>query len=81
MTLKQRIVASLVVLTLMLMIGGGGIWYIVENAPRSDHEARAGMLGSATATLGCIILAVIWFPYAYQVGVKKRTERERKSKP
>lgn len=80
MSLKKRIIISGVVLGLMMLAGAVGIWHIMENVPSSQREARAGMLGSGVATLGCIVLGFVWLPYAYQIGARKRAEREKAAK-
>jgi len=67
----------------LLACGGSGVglWYVMTH-PRSgvSSDARAARLGEGAGTVTAIGYAVIWLPFAYQVG-KRRRSAERDETP
>jgi len=77
MTAKTRILVSLAWFVLVIAIGVGGVFWIQSDTSDSQERTRrAGILGTGLGCLGGIGLGVLWMPYAYRLGRKKRAERE-----
>lgn len=76
-TLKTIIILSLFWTLLILGVGMFGLWYIFENPIRGVRaEDRAAKLGSGTGVLMSLGYAVLWLPFAYKIGKKRREARE-----
>jgi type II secretory pathway component PulM len=81
MTIKTRVVATIVWSVLMLGVGAFGIWYILEHRiPGVRAEERSARLGGGIGVLMSIGYAVLWLPLAAKIGRKRRLEREAQRK-
>lgn len=77
MTVKRLILASVLWTVVAIGLGLLGVWYIVEHpVPGASSEARSERLGQATAFLVTVGYAVLWLPFAYKVGQRRRAEQQ-----
>src|SRR4051794_23735302 len=78
MKLKYALWATLAWTLLACGGSGVGLWYITTHRiPGVSAEQRAAQLGQGAGPVTLIGYAAIWLPYAYQVGKKRREEKER----
>ncbi len=71
----------LTVIWFFIMIGGGLLVSFLtfdKTAPRSVSEAKMQKLAAGIGTVTGIGAGLLWLPYAYRLGQKKREEAERK---
>ena len=77
MTLKTILIATAGWTLFAIMVSVALISYIVAHPLAGvSAEKRAQMLGSGVGIFVSIGYAVIWLPYAYKVGKKRREARE-----
>jgi uncharacterized membrane protein YjgN (DUF898 family) len=76
---KLPLIASAIVLPLMLVVGIGGAVLVygsdISSRKKSD---RIAMMGSASATLGCVIIAPFWLIAAAKLGKERRSKMEKR---
>lgn len=78
MTIGKRILVSIAWFMLMIVVGIGGVFWIVsETQNNTERTQRSGVLGTGLGCLGGVGFAVLWLPFAYRLGKQKRAERER----
>ena len=76
---KLPLIVTAIVLPLMLVCGIGAIvWISGLDIPSREKTARASMLGSGVATMGCFIMAPFWLIAAAKFGKAKREARDAK---
>jgi hypothetical protein len=81
MTPKRLILISAIWTAVIIAVGFLGIWYIMEHpVPGARAEDRAARLGSGLAVVTVIGYAVLWFPWAFKVGLKRREKRARQAR-
>jgi type II secretory pathway component PulM len=81
LTVKTRVIATIVWSVLCLCVGAYGLWYIMEHRIRGVRvEERTAVLGAGIGVLMSIGYAVIWLPLAARIGKKRRLEREARKK-
>lgn len=81
MDVKRLFLASIV--WTIVMIGGGFVlaWRLSEQLEHDVNAAeRAKSLGRGIGTVTGIGYGVIWIPYAFRVGQKRREEQKRPGK-
>lgn len=77
MTLKTILLATAGWTLFAIVVSVALISYIVANPVAGlSAEKRAQMLGSGVGMFVAIGYAVIWLPYAYKLGKKRREARE-----
>ncbi|WP_168563699.1 hypothetical protein [Crateriforma spongiae] len=73
---KLPLVVTAIVLPLMLIVGVlVMMWLDGQGLSNRELSERASRLGSATAVIGCIIIAPFWFIAAAKFGKAKRESR------
>jgi hypothetical protein len=78
MTLKKRILFSVYWLVLIFVLAIGTFFWIAAGEPPSpETAARASMAGSGFGILASIGFGILWLPYAFEVGKRKREQQER----
>ena len=78
--MKTRILISIGVFLLAVAVGAGVMFHISgERISNAEKRQRAEKLGTGLGTMASIGFAVIWLPYAAQVGKRKRAEKLQKA--
>jgi hypothetical protein len=75
--LRSAFIATAAWTVLAFGVSAVALWYVLSHAPPSDRDRRAGLLGQGAGTVMALGYAAIWLPYAYQVGRRRREQRER----
>ncbi|MFO0950786.1 MAG: hypothetical protein U0835_06445 [Isosphaeraceae bacterium] len=82
MSLRYRIIASVVWLVVGLGLGLLALWYLGSHPiPGASQQKRAEQLGQAVAYTISFGWAVLWIPWAYQKGQERRAAAARGSRP
>ena len=79
MTLKKRILISVVGLILALGVGIATL-YVISDGSAAKEEKLAEPLGQVFGLIVVLGLACLWLPYAAQIGKERRAEMQRNKK-
>lgn len=75
MTVKQLLGASILWTLIMAVAGVLMAWYMSERVRFArDAAQQAKQLGETVGTITGIGYGLIWLPYAYKVGQRRRAE-------
>ena len=77
-TLKRVIIGSIIWFVLVMTISIVGLFMIDKDAKTvSEKTRRAQMLGQGAGTLLAVGCGVLWLPWAFQVGKRRREAKAR----
>ncbi|MDB5350475.1 MAG: hypothetical protein JWN86_1722 [Planctomycetota bacterium] len=76
--MKRLILASALCFVAAIVIGFAGIGYILSHPiPGVSSDDRAAQLGSGAGVVTAIAFGVIWLPFAFKYGQKRRDQQAR----
>lgn len=79
MTVKRRVMVSLVWTSAGFVAGGLCVYYVMNHpVPGVPEKVAAERLGNVVGFVLTIGYAAIWLPYAFQVGQKRRAKRAKR---